>query len=109
MYTVRIGDQAEVIGCVGTIRKLVDILPGRIESIGETIKVLHVISAPIIIPAPNHYTLLGNVALQLLVGIIVGRGVGGHFLESLGLPLQVVETTGDTLDDMALGIIAILA
>ena len=109
MYTVGIGDQAEVIGCVGAIRKSVDIHPDRIKSIGETMTVVQVISSPITIPVPNLYLLLSNVALQLLVGIIVGRGVDGQFLERIGLQLQVVETTGDTLDDMAIGIIAILA
>ena len=112
VHAVGIGEQSAVIGGVRTIRLLVDTRPHRIESTDEAIVrgivIFRVIARAIGI-VPNIYLLSVKVFLQLLVGIIVGRGVGGHLLERIGLQLQVVETTGDALDDMALGIIAILA
>ena len=112
MHAVGIGEQSAVIVCVGTIRLLVDTRPHRIESTDEAI-VRGIVFSRVIARAigivPNIYLLSVKVFLQLLVGIVVGRRVGGHCLERIGLQLQVAETTGDALDDMALGIIAILA
>ena len=101
MHAVGIGEQSAVIVCVRTIRLLVDTRPHRIESTDVIARAIGIV--------PNIYLLSVKVFLQFLVGIIVGRRVGGHCLERIGLQLQVVETTGDALDDMALGIIAILA